>query len=209
VERFVQDVIGELTALTPGEYLHVGGDEAHATQFDDYQAFINLLQGTVKETGKTLIGWQEILKAGGLAPSAIAQYWNHNEPMELPRENRLILSPANRAYLDMKYHDGFPLGLQWAGFISADDAYTWDPATLLPGMNQDLVFGVEAALWTETLRPFEDLSQMMFPRLACIAELAWTLGQRSEWSKFQQRLKQHLALLEAWGVQLPDHIRPD
>ena len=56
---FIKDVLTELAALTPGPYLHIGGDESHATEKEDYLKFVNRVQGIVRETGKEMIGWDE------------------------------------------------------------------------------------------------------------------------------------------------------
>jgi hexosaminidase len=201
VEQFVTDVITEVATLTPDRYVHIGGDEAHATELDDYRKFIALAQKAVHTNGKIMVGWQEILKAQDLAESVLAQYWNPNDEVVLPEKNQVILSPGNRAYLDMQYQPGFPLGLHWAGYVSARDSYEWEPAKVLPGLHPGLVLGVEAALWTETLRTLADLEVMMFPRLACLAEVVWTRRNDKDWESFEKRLVQHKLMWEHLEIQ--------
>ena len=55
-----QNVIGELAALTPGPYIHIGGDEAQATSQPDYINFVKRVQSIVQASGKQAIGWEEI-----------------------------------------------------------------------------------------------------------------------------------------------------
>ena len=64
---------------------------------------------------------------------------------------KLVMSPANRAYLDMQYNPDSPLGLHWAGYVEVQDAYSWDPATLVDGVGEKDILGVEGALWSETI----------------------------------------------------------
>ena len=64
----------------------------------------------------------------------------------------MIMSPAEHAYLDMKYDASTPLGLTWAGYTSVQDAYEWDPLRTVPGVGAGDVLGVEAPLWGETTR---------------------------------------------------------
>jgi hexosaminidase len=161
-------------------------------------------QQAVNDMGKVLVGWQEILKSEDLGSNALAQYWNPKDKMSLPEKNRIILSPGNHAYLDMQYHEGFPLGLYWAGYVSVQDSYDWDPSTLIPGLLEDQVIGVEAALWTETLRTLEELEQMMFPRLAALAEAGWTAASRREWARFRSRLARHKRMWDLLGVRYFD-----
>ena len=72
---FLENVIGELAALTPGPYIHLGGDEAQAISQPDYIAFIHRVQAIVQASGKQAIGWEEISQAQ-LLPGSVAQHWN-------------------------------------------------------------------------------------------------------------------------------------
>lgn len=129
---FVDDVIRELAALTPGRYLHIGGDEAHSTSHADYVAFMDKVQPVVAKYGKTVVGWHQLTGAHP-AKGAAAQYWGYDKTGAAERQQvadaarngtRLILSPADRAYLDMKYDKDTPLGLSWAWPMSTPGAPT-------------------------------------------------------------------------------------
>lgn len=182
--RFVADVLREVAALTPGPYLHIGGDESRATTEEEYATFVTRAAQIAAGTGKTVVGWHEIVDAGALPAGTVAQYWSYVVPETSALADRmrtfvdggghLIMSPADAAYLDMKYDAETPLGLQWArGFTDLAEAYAWDPAAIL-GVGDDGLLGVEAPLWSETLLTIEDVESMAFPRLAAIAEIAWT-----------------------------------
>jgi hexosaminidase len=190
--RFIDDVIGRLAALTPGPYLHIGGDESHATSAADYVTFINRAQRIVAAHGKTVIGWHDIVRAT-LLPSTIAQFWDttgNNPAVAAAARNgtRLIMSPASRAYLDMKYTASTPLGQDWAGLIDVQQAYGWDPGGYLVGAPAAAVSGVEAPLWTETVLSRSDIEYMVFPRLPAIAELGWSTAASHDWGAFSRRL---------------------
>ena len=79
-DRFVKDVLTEIAAMTPGPYLHIGGDETMATSAADYARFIDSAQAVVKGLGKQMIGWDEIVKTGNLDPTSIAQHWQDPHP---------------------------------------------------------------------------------------------------------------------------------
>ena len=190
--RFVDDVIRELAAMTPGPYLHVGGDEAHATPEADYLAFEQRVLPLVRKHGKIPYGWNEIAKAPA-SSSAVAQYWdtettNPTVAAAVANGTKVVMSPANKAYLDMKYDADTPLGLDWAGYIEVQTAYGWDPGTLVTGVPESAVLGVEAPLWSETLRKLDDIEFMAFPRLAAIAELGWSPTTTHDWTSFRARL---------------------
>ncbi|WP_432975892.1 family 20 glycosylhydrolase [Dactylosporangium sp. CA-233914] len=188
---FVRDVLAEVTALTPGPYLHIGGDEAKSTSTEDYLAFMGRVQPMVTALGKTVVGWHQIGSARR-EPGRIVQYWGHEpEPDEdlraaLAAGDRVLLSPADRVYLDMKYDAGTRIGVDWAGHITTRTAYDWDPGTLLPGRPD--VIGVEAPLWTETVATVADIDLLTFPRLAAVAEVAWSPQAARDWTSFRSRL---------------------
>lgn len=198
--RFVDDVIREVAALTPGPFVHVGGDEAHSTPDDDYVRFMARVQAIVRSHGKQMLAWEEAARIE-LAPGSAVQHWRSDMAVRAVEQGApVILSPASHAYLDMKYDDSTPLGLNWAGAISVERAYSWDPATVLPGIPEPAILGVEAPLWTETVRTVADLEYLAFPRLLGIAEIGWSPAAGRRWDEYRQRLLGHAARLEALGV---------
>ncbi|MEV6375660.1 beta-N-acetylhexosaminidase [Micromonospora musae] len=190
--RFVEDVIRELAEITPGPYLHVGGDEAHATTDEEYATFMRRVLPLVNKYGKRAYGWNEVMQVDP-ASDVIAQYWgtgttNADLAEAVARGNKVVMSPANKAYLDMKYDRNTPLGLSWAAYIEVRDAYDWDPAQRVTGVGEDALLGVEAPLWSETLRSIDDIEYMAFPRLPAIAELGWSTAASHDWESFRARL---------------------
>ena len=151
--------------------------------------------------GKQMIGWEEISQIQ-LAPDTIAQQWFSDGAVRAVAQGaRIIGSPASPIYLDMKYDNTTPLGLNWAGNVSVETSYTWDPATDVPGVGEADLLGVEAALWTETLRTFDDLAVMVFPRLLSLAEIGWTPQDQRNWGEYRERLAAHGPRLTALGVE--------
>ncbi|HET7695752.1 MAG TPA: beta-N-acetylhexosaminidase [Vicinamibacterales bacterium] len=187
--RFIDDVVGEIAALTPGPYFHMGGDEVKTLEPEKYRAFVERVQSIVQKHGREMIGWDEIA-AATLLPTTIVQHWRPDAARtELARAPRLILSPANRLYLDMKYDADTALGLRWAALIPVEAAYGWDPATLLPDVPPGRILGIEAALWSETLATIRDVEFMAMPRLAIAAEKAWASPvEQQGWPQFRERL---------------------
>ena len=199
--QFINDVIREIAALTPGEYLHIGGDEAQSTPEADYKQFIERVDGIVKQHGKKMIGWEEIAQCS-LSPDTVAQYWiniNHAK-MAAQKGMTVLLSPAQRAYLDIKYDPSTPLGLGWAGTTNTEKSYRWEPAAEVPGLPEEHILGVEAPLWSETLRTMADVEFMAFPRLLGIAEIGWSAAEGRHWDEYRLRLAAEGRRLAAWGV---------
>ena len=201
--KFVSDVLGEVAQLTPGAWLHIGGDEAKSTSAADYATFLQALQPAVAATGKKLIGWADIGHAP-LTAGAIVQHWNPYDmtsvQLAVQQHAQVILSPANRAYLDMKSDTETPLGQVWAGLVDEQQAYAWDPATEVPGVAEADILGVEAALWTETIVTLADIEVMAFPRLAGLAEGGWSPAASNDWAAYRLRIASHGPRLTAMGV---------
>ena len=186
---FVDDVVRELAAMTPGPYIHIGGDEAHVTPHEDYVRFVNRVEGIVNSHGKRMSGWEEITGAD-VSPSSVAQFWfTPSEARDAAAKGMdVVMSPAQKAYLDMKYDASTPLGLSWAGFTNVQDSYEWDPATFVPGLPERAVLGPEAPLWSETLEDIDDIEFMAFPRMAGIAEIGWSPADGRSWQQYRPRL---------------------
>ncbi|QOV38169.1 beta-N-acetylhexosaminidase [Streptomyces ferrugineus] len=205
---FVDDVIRELAALTPGEYLHIGGDEAHSTSHEDYVKFMERVQPVVAKYGKTVIGWHQLTGATP-AKGALAQYWgldstSAEEKAQVVKAAQngtgIVLSPADRIYLDMKYTADTPLGLDWAGLVEVKRSYDWDPGAYLPGAPASAIRGVEAPLWTETIAKTADIEYMAFPRLAGAAELGWSPASTHDWEGYRVRLAAQGPRWDALGI---------
>jgi hexosaminidase len=189
--QFVDDVVRELAAMTPGPYIHLGGDEAHSTPHDDYVKFVDRVQGIVASHGKRMLGWEEISGAN-VPSSAVAQFWD--TPAEAraaaSKGMQVVMSPAQKAYLDMKYDANTPLGLSWAGFTNVQDGYEWDPGTFVSGLPEQAILGPEAPLWSETLEDIDDIEFMAFPRMAGVAEIGWSPSDGRSWQEYRPRLAQ-------------------
>jgi hexosaminidase len=199
--KFVDDVVRELVALTPGPYFHIGGDESNATEHNDYITFVERVQDIVKSHGKTVIGWDEIANTK-LNEGSVAQYWDKakNAKMAVEQGAKVLFSPAKKAYLDMQYDSTTKFGLHWAAYIEVDSAYIWDPASLVPGIKKENILGVEAPLWSETITNMDEIEYMVFPRLPGIAEIGWTPALKRDWNDYRERLSRHGERFKAMGI---------
>lgn len=205
---FIDQVLGELAELTPGTYLHIGGDEAHSTPAADYAAFMDRAQAVVAKHGKTVVAWHQLATARP-APGAVLQYWGHDRTAAAEKAavaaaakagNPVILSPADRLYLDMKYDKATKPGLAWAGYVPVRRAYDWDPGAYLTDLPESSVLGVEAPLWTETIATRGDWELMAFPRVLGLAELGWSPAATRDWTSYRLRLSAQGPRLDAQDV---------
>ncbi|WP_167943067.1 beta-N-acetylhexosaminidase [Micromonospora profundi] len=192
---FVADVFGELAAITPGRLLHIGGDEAFKVKGELYTGFVERVQRIVAELGKTVVGWHQVAPAAHV-DGRVLQWWGTNgeDPTTadaVRRGARLVISPGNHAYLDMKYAPDTPIGHDWAGLIDVRKAYDWDPGTHVADVPEEAVLGVEAPLWTESVTSLAEIELLLLPRLPAIAELGWSPRATHDWAGFRSRLAGH------------------
>lgn len=185
--EFIDEVFKQVSAISPSEYLHIGGDEAHSTSHDDYIYFMNRVTEIAKKYGKTPIGWQNYDDIVEDKANTITQFWSTGNA-KLKKGINYILSPADRAYMDMKYDKDCPVGLQWAGYNPVDDVYTWD---MTDYGSRDQIVGLEAPLWTETVTNTDEMDYMIYPKLPALAEIAWTPKADRSWNEYKTRMKDH------------------
>jgi len=223
---FIDNVLEELMALFPGEYIHTGGDEAVKDQWraspriqarmrelgvpseDALQGYFTARIGKyLAAHGRRQIGWDEILE-GGVPPDAAVMSWRGVEGAitAAARGHDTVLSPAPTLYLDNRQG---PTPAEPAGrgtVISLQDVYRFDP---LPGSlahDQSHVLGVQANLWTEHVRTEADASYMTWPRAAALAEVAWSGASRIDWESFEARLAAEFERYRALGVRYSEDV---
>lgn len=199
--KFIDDVVREISALSPGPYFHIGGDESHATKLEDYIPFINRVQDIVIKHGKQVMGWDEIALAT-LTPGAVAQHWASvkNGNLAVSQGAKVLMSPAVKAYTDMQYDSTSKFGLHWAAYIEVDSAYIWDPATFTSGIGKENIIGIETPLWSETVSNIDEAEYLLFPRHPGYAEVGWTPVSLRNWDDYRTRLAAHGPRFRAMGI---------
>lgn len=201
VYAFVDDVVREISEITPGPYFHIGGDESHVTKKKDYIYFANKVEKIVQKYGKRMIGWDEIAIAD-IDSTSISQWWSSEENAKKAVEKgmQIIVSPAKKAYLDMQYDTLSKHGLHWAAYIPVDTAYIWTPETH-GGMPLENILGIEAPLWSETISNMEELEYLAFPRVIGYSELSWSVPENRDWENYKIRLGNQAPFLDRMNVK--------
>ena len=191
---FVEDVVASVSKHTRGEFIHLGGDESLTLSDDEYRVYMERLAQIGVKYGKKLTFWQEASIAQLPAKTRL-QFWDrritkeHMAATARDQDVVFIASPATRAYLDQKYTAESALGQDWAALVDVEDAYDWDPVAELPSVPAESIVGVEACLWTETVRSFDDATTLILPRLPAVASVAW--GSPKDFPAFAAALAQH------------------
>ncbi len=164
---FVDDVVRELAALTPGKYLHIGGDKAHSTSHADYVTFMDKVQPVVAKYGKTVIGWHQLTRAPGegrdRAVLGARRHQCHGEGAG--RRGRAERDGARavgrRPGLPRhEVHRRHPARAGLGGPGGGEAVLRLDPGAYLPGAPASAIRGVEAPLWSETIVTGADIDYM-------------------------------------------------
>ncbi|MFG1603368.1 beta-N-acetylhexosaminidase [Actinoplanes sp. NPDC049265] len=185
---FLDDVVREVAELTPGPYLHLGGDEVTGLSDEQYTTFLHRARRIVTAYGKTMIAWTPAPRTG-LDPSVVHHYWADRagdmSPAWFAGDRPVILSPTLHAYLDYGFAPGESIGIKYTD-RTCRAAYDWDPAAVRDettgcdlttgyGLTEAQTQGIEAAVWGETMRRGRpDVERAIWPRLAGLMEKAWS-----------------------------------
>ncbi|MFD4422145.1 family 20 glycosylhydrolase [Agromyces sp. NPDC058484] len=203
---FITEVLRQIAELTPGEYLHIGGDEAHTTAHADYVEMVDFATAAVADLGKTVVGWNEYATTNLPQDDAVVQLWNGNgasvRDAVTARGAKVIMSPANKTYMPQKQDSRQPLGGTWAcgGPCTLENAYNWNPATQIAGVPESAILGVEAAFWGEFIRGVDQAQFYTFPRLLATAEAGWTPQDGKVLAEFVDRVGQLGGRMTVQGI---------
>jgi hexosaminidase len=191
---FVRNVLQELVQVFPSEYIHIGGDEIKDPLYAD---FITRAAAIVDELGRKPIAWEE----ASVAPTSTHmryQLWNDGYAIApaLKRGHQLIVSPCSYLYLDHGNFEGQPDTNDWCRKqgLPLQRVYGFDPAAF------GGVAGVEATLWSEMVHTDASADNRLWPRLAAVAEVAWSPASARDYNGFTQRMGGLRGHLDALGI---------
>ena len=205
--KFLDAFIGEMAGLFPDQFFHIGGDEVNGREWDanpkiqafmrahdlkdnnDLQAYFNQrVQKIVAKHGKTMLGWDEILRPG-LPRSIVIQSWRGPDS---------LAQAAKQGYRGL-LSSGYYVDLMW----SAERHYSTEPlsgaASSLTPEEQKRILGGEACMWAEYVSP-ENIDSRIWPRTAAIAERLWSPQDVRDVNSMYQRLSVVSDWLDGFGL---------
>jgi len=225
---YLSDILAETAGLFPGPWLHFGGDEAHFgnkkwntlpevqermkkenfTKLLEIEHYFNRRMADVIESlGKTTIGWDEVTESGVTPKQAIVMWWRHNKKSTLDnaleKGFRVVLCPRVPCYFDFVQHSSHRSGRRWKGKFGDLRKVHAFPDSLIEKYGkarQSQIMGIQTCVWTERIKEVRRLEFMTFPRLAALAESAWTTEENKDYGDFLVRLKTHLKQYDKWGI---------
>lgn len=218
---FLEDVLTEVMEIFPSEYIHIGGDEAPKTRWEESEFaqevirregladeeelqsyFIRRIERFLIEHGRRLIGWDEILE-GGLAPEATVMSWRGMDGgIEAARQGHdVIMTPLEYTYFNLPEDSSETVPEAEFGSIPLEKVYGFEPIPEeLTEEQARHILGAQANVWTEFIATTDYAEYMVFPRLLALSEVVWSPANARDWPDFQRRLANQFELLDALGV---------
>ena len=228
---FLENVLGEVIDLFPGAYVHVGGDEAVKDQWKasarvqerirelgvkdeaGMQSYlIKRLEKYLVAKHRRLIGWDEILE-GGLPEEATVMSWRGIEGgIEAANQGHdVVMSPSSELYFDYLQTNSPNEPPGRPATIPLKQVYAFEPVpAALAADKRSHILGLQANVWTEHMRTFARMQHAIFPRIAALAETAWSPAQKKDWNSFVARLPALLQRYQTMGIgyaQTPFEVR--
>lgn len=231
---FLTNVLREVKSLFPSDYIHLGGDEVafgsdawnndskvqelkravglkNNKEVEDY--FIRRMADSVAGMSGKIIVWDEMADAGLSVDRTVMMWWRHDKPEQLNKIlNKgygVILTPRLPMYFDFVQQEDHQYGRRWGkDFNPLIKVYNFAGSELDSlGVKKKQVLGIQANLWTETVTNISRLDYLVFPRIAALAEAAWTPGPMRNFEQFSTTLKKHLLLYRDQGLYYFDPFK--
>lgn len=225
--RFLEDVLDEVLALFPSEYIHIGGDEAPKTRWkncnycqtlikkeglkDEHELqsyFISRIEKYLNSKGRQIIGWDEILE-GGLAPNATVMSWRGiNGAIEAAKQHHnVIMTPTSHCYFDYYQSENEDEPLAIGGYLPLEKVYSFNP--IPEELNEEeskYVFGAQGNIWTEYMKTPEQVEYMAFPRILAMSEVVWSKNENKNYAAFVRRVENFHKRLDALNINYANHL---
>ncbi len=232
---YLANILKETDALFPSQMIHLGGDEVSFgnekwktdagiqklmldKKLPDLLAvehyFTQRMADTLFRLNNKILLWDEAADSDLPKDKTIIFWWRHDKPTQLKtaldKGYPVVLCPRIPFYFDFVQDTTQLFGRRWQGdYISLDKLYNFSTSALpITKEQQKQILGVEAALWTENILTKEKLQYMLFPRIAALAECAWTTDEQKNLSRFKERVKLQLNLYQQDGLYFYDPFHP-
>ena len=218
--KLLEAIIDEVITLFPSEYIHIGGDEVskrnwntcirckkvmNSQNYDAFELqshFVNHFDQYLKDKGRKLIGWHEILE-GELSPTATIMYWGAENGVEkaLSEGHPTVLTTGSHLYFDHYQSLSKNEPKAFGGFAPLKKVYQYEPLPdSLENKYKSKVLGIQANIWTEYMSTPEHIEYMAFPRIAALSEIAWQEKGKKDWKRFQEKMESQIMRYEKFPI---------
>jgi N-acetyl-beta-hexosaminidase len=227
---FLKNVLDEVCELFPGEYVHLGGDEAPKGNWNscpDCQAkmaqeqlanshalqiyFSTRLANHLKQKGKRVILWGDIVEQSGpkLPDNVIIYWWNYRKNKAaayhaaLENGYQVICGTNYYTYLN------FPI-TPWSRYkadrtFDMKMVYEQNPSDIANPRAQ--VLGMGACLWTDWNVTMSMIDQRVFPRVYALSEQMWSKAERMSFEDFYEKVQTQIRRMVILGISAGPALR--
>ena len=225
--QFLEDILKEIIALFPSNYIHIGGDEVRKIRWSNclkcqnrikaenlkgvnelQSYFVRRIEKFVNKNGRQIMGWDEILDEKLGLKATIIVWRGIDKSVKAVQMNRnAIMSPANRLYFDYYQSRSQDEPLAIGGHIPLKDVYYYEPIPVeCTAQETKYILGIQANVWTEYMPTFEQIEYMVYPRAIALAEISWTPKSKKNYEDFIYRLWSNHFYLKAMNVHYAKHF---
>jgi len=233
--NYLNTILKEVAALFPSKYIHLGGDEVHfgnekwntndsiqsLMKREGYKSlvevehyFMRRMESSLRDMGKSLAGWDEIIESGVSNDNTLVFWWRHDKEEQLEKSLdkgfNTVLCPRIPLYFDFVQHDMHTNGRRWGGkFAPLENVYNYPDNTHQFSENEkDLIKGIQANLWTEKFDTGEWVDFMIYPRMLALSEAVWTKKDSKDLSRFNSNLPIWFEYLDEQNVYYFNSLDP-
>ena len=217
---FLENVLKEVSAIFPGPYIHIGGDEADKMNWekcpkcqariesenlkDEHELqswFIKRIEKFILSKDRKLVGWDEILE-GGLAKSATVMSWRGMDGgIESAKAGHdVIMCPTSHCYFDYYQANPETSPEAFGGYTTLKKVYSFDPVPPeLSNEDAKFILGAQGNLWTEYVQTPDRAQYRVLPRMSALSEVLWSGPGSNSYEDFYSRLKRLLLRFDVMG----------
>ncbi|SMD04933.1 family 20 glycosylhydrolase [Pedobacter nyackensis] len=224
---YLSNILRETNALFPAQMIHLGGDEvSYGNQkwptnpdiqrlmashgLKDVKTveryFMKRMADSVYMRNAKLLLWDEMAEVDLPVDKTIIYWWRQDRPdvleLALKKGFKTVLCPRLPFYFDFVQDSTHTNGRKWNKlYNSLQNVYNFSVDQYMNvSAQKDLILGVQADLWTETVQNEQRLDFLLFPRITALAEVGWTAKEDRDYQGYMERLKGHLKLFQEAGL---------
>jgi hexosaminidase len=225
--QYLTDILKEVNVLFPSQKIHIGADEVHfGNQHWNVDAdvqklmkeknftslkevehhFLYRMGDSILKMDNEILAWDEVVDSKLPVSQTTVFWWRHDKPevlkQALEKGFKTVLCPRLPLYFDFVQDQKHQIGRKWDGkFVTIEQVYQFPNQEILSlnGAAQ-LVQGIQANIWTESISTENHLDYMLFPRITALAESAWVNPNAKDYTLFKQRLNSHLKYFGESGL---------
>lgn len=233
--RYLTNILRETATLFPSKMVHLGGDEVsfgsaswgkdsavqnlmkvegltNLKMVETY--FIQRMVDSALKFNRKVLAWDEVADDSLAKDSTIIFWWRQDQSQQLfkalNKGYKVVLCPRIPLYFDFVQDKSHQKGRTWNGaFSSLEEVYKFSPMNYVKNKTQLLqVLGIQANLWTETVITEKRLDFMLFPRIAALAEAAWSEPSTKKYQDFLLRLQKQFPLYKQAAIYFYNPLNP-